>query len=336
MRIITCASYYGSGSSAVTDYVSEFAPVCSLTSEEFRFLQDPDGVSDLEFHLVEHFNRHNSGHALKRYQRLVALYAGNRIMRRYERFFHGQWRTLSEQYIRELTDFSFEGWWQYDLIDGGKWYYFRKRIINKLLHVTFWRNRPEMAYSNMKGVMTLCSHPSEEKFLACTRAYIDALMTAANPEGKPFVMVDQIVPPNDTARFTRYFHDIKIVVVDRDPRDIYLLAKYRWKDGIVPTADVETYCKWFRYVREHRKTEVYDPAHVLFIRFEDMVYHYAETTARIRAFIPLSEAEHVAKKTHFDPAVSIHNTRLWEEYPAEAENIERIKAALAEYLYPFA
>lgn len=334
-RVVSCASYYGTGSSAITDYVSEFASVCSLTSEEFRFLQDPDGVSDLEYHLVEHFNRHNSGHALKRYRRLVDLYAGNRFMRRYERFFNGKWRALSEEYIDALTDFSFEGWWQYDLIDGGKWYYFRKRIVNKLLHMTFWRNRPEMTYSNMKGVMTPCAHPSEEKFLACTRAYVDALMRAANPGEKPFIMVDQIVPPNDTSRFIRYFDDIRIIVVDRDPRDIFLSAKYRWKDGIVPTACVETFCKWFRYVRAHRETEAYDPAHVLLIQFEDLIYRYEETTERVRAFIPLDEKDHVAPRAQFDPSVSIRNTRLWEQYPSEAENIGQIERLLAEYLYAF-
>ena len=66
MRFITCASYYGSGSSAITDFVSEFRTVYSFTNEEFRFVQDPDGVADLEYHLVENFNRHNSGHAIKR------------------------------------------------------------------------------------------------------------------------------------------------------------------------------------------------------------------------------------------------------------------------------
>ena len=74
MRFITCASYYGSGSSAITDLISEYQSVYSFTNEEFRFVQDPDGISDLEFQLVENFNRHNSGHALKRYKRLVEIY----------------------------------------------------------------------------------------------------------------------------------------------------------------------------------------------------------------------------------------------------------------------
>ena len=60
MKVISCASYYGTGSSAITDYVSEFDGVFSMTNEEFRFIQDPDGIDDLEFHLVENHNRHNA------------------------------------------------------------------------------------------------------------------------------------------------------------------------------------------------------------------------------------------------------------------------------------
>ena len=47
MKIITCASYYGSGSSALTDLVSEYDSVKDLSDFEFRILHDMDGVRDL-------------------------------------------------------------------------------------------------------------------------------------------------------------------------------------------------------------------------------------------------------------------------------------------------
>ena len=46
MKVITCASYYGCGSSAVTDLISEYEGVKSLTNYEFRFIHDIDGISD--------------------------------------------------------------------------------------------------------------------------------------------------------------------------------------------------------------------------------------------------------------------------------------------------
>lgn len=44
MKIITCASYYNTGSSPVTNFFSEFDNIKSLGETEFRVLQDPDGV----------------------------------------------------------------------------------------------------------------------------------------------------------------------------------------------------------------------------------------------------------------------------------------------------
>ena len=87
MKIISCASYYGSGSSAITDLLSEYDNVYSLTDSEFRFVHDPNGSSDLEYNLVENFNRHNSGRALKLYKKKVDFYKGNFLTQRYEKFF---------------------------------------------------------------------------------------------------------------------------------------------------------------------------------------------------------------------------------------------------------
>lgn len=333
MRIISCASYYGTGSSAITDFVSEFDSVYSFTSEEFRFVQDPDGVADLEYNLVENFNRHNSGHAIKRYKKLVDFYAGNQFLKRYEGFFHGNWKKISYEYIDSITDFTYHGWWQNDLMDKSAFFYFRKRILNKLLHKTIWRNNPERTLNNMKNEITYCGHPSEEKFLTCTRQYMDKLFRSVCKDAE-MVMVDQIVPPSNLERYIRYFDDIKVVVVDRDPRDVFIWEKYFWKDGYIPD-DVETYCKWFRYTREHRKHENLDTENIKFIRFEDLIYHYNETTGRISEWLGLDEAHHSKKKQMFDPQRSVRNTQMWKHAECDKKEIEYIERELAEYLYHF-
>ena len=294
IKFISCASYYGSGSSAVTDYVSEFNSVYSFTNEEFRFVQDPDGVSDLEYNLVENFNRHNSGHALKRFKKLVDFQSGNFLFKRYEKFFLGNWKKYSYEYINNLTDFTYQGWWQYDLLDKGSLFYLKKRLLNKILHLTIWRSQPERCLNSMKGEITYCSHPTEEKFLNCTKQYISQLFGSVC-NGANIVMVDQIVPSTNLKRVLRYFDDIQVVIVDRDPRDIYVLEKYVWQDGIIPN-DVETFCKWFKYTRAHRKNELNDGSKVKFIQFEDMVYKYEETTSTLAGWLGLNLENHVKSK----------------------------------------
>lgn len=243
MRFITCASYYGSGSSVITDFVSEFSEVYSYGDFEFRFIQDPDGISDLEYNLVENFNRHNSGYALKKYKKLVDFQNGNIFLKRYREKLGSSWKKYSYEYINKLTDFTYNGWWNYDTMDKGTLFYIRKRALNKVLKATIWHNQPERTLNTMRNEITYCSHPSEAKFVALTKEYIENLFSSVANEEK-YLMVDQLVPPTNLERYIKYFNDIKIVIVDRDPRDIFVLEKYFWKDGIIPT-DVETFCKWY-------------------------------------------------------------------------------------------
>lgn len=331
MRFITCASYYGSGSSAVTDYISEFDNVASFGDEEFRFVHDPDGIGDLEYNLVENFNRHNSGHAIKRYQRLVNYYNGNILSKKLRGIFGESWEKYSKEYIHSLIDFTYHGWWEYDLVDKGSIFLFRKRILNKLLHLTIWKNNPERTLNTMKREITYCTHPSEDKFLTCTRTYIERLFDSVRGE-KDVVMADQIVPSTNTERYLRYFNDIKVVIVDRDPRDIFLLEKYHWRDGIIPT-DAKDFCKWFLYTRENGKHRQIQNANIRFLWFEDLIYKYEQTTAALVSWIGLDSEHHIKKKIYFDPDKSIRNTKLWEKEKCDMNEIEYIEDHLNDYLY---
>lgn len=334
MRIISCASYYGTGSSAITDYISEYDDCYSLTDYEFKFLQDPDGIRDLEFQLVENHNRHTSGYALKKYKKLVD-FLGNRKLKKYEYFFQGQWKRISYEYIDKLTEFTYTGYWHQDVIDKGTIFHFRKRLLNKILKLTVWRNQPEVALNELPKEITYCSYPTEESFLVLTREYIDKLFTVANVEDKSNVMVDQIVPPSNLNHYLKYFSDIRVFVVERDPRDLYLLEKYVWKGCIVPTESVELFCKWYEFTRRHRQYENYDKTKVMFVQFEDLVYDYEKTTKKIRKWLQFDESQHKNPLKFFDPSKSKKNTQLWKRIEGVENEIAYIEKALPNYIYSY-
>ena len=337
MRIISCAGYYGTGSSAIVDYFSEFSSCFSFADYEFRFLHDPDCVSDLEYNLVENHNRNNSGYALKRFKRMVDFFAGSRLVKRYEPYFDGQWKSISYDYINKLTDFDYSGYWVYDVLDKGEFYYVSVRILNKILQKTIWRNNRKRKIENNLNELpyerTLCARPSEEKFLKLTREYVNNLMAVANKENRPFVMVDQIVPSSNLNRYIRYFDDIIVFVVDRDPRDVFYLAKYVWQVKMVPTETADTFSRWFRYTHAHRLTEEADQNRVMHVQFEDMVLNYEKTMSEIRDFAGMPENDHIGRFSQFDPAVSRKNIMAWKNDRRCNEEIHRIEELLPEFLY---
>lgn len=330
MKIITCASYHGSGSSALTDLVAEYNCVKDLSSFEFRFLHDIDGISDLEYHLCQCHNRLNSGHALKRFIKLSKYNEGNYLSKRYEYFFNGQYKKLTDDYIKSILDFQFVGWWFYDLFDKGINYYYFMQAINKML-----RKVSGKRISVLKNEITYCAHPSKEKFLFNTRKYISNLMRAANPENLPYLEIDQIVPSQNINRVLKYFEDeIYVFIVDRDPRDIYTLEKFYWHEHICPIDDVNLFCDWYLYTRQSGKIEEYDSKHVIKIQFEDLIYHYDKTVEIIENITGLSSDQHLDKFTKLNPKRSVNNTQIWKKHNIDQE-ILVIEERLSKYLYPF-
>lgn len=331
MKFISCASYHGSGSSAIVDIISEFNSVCSFGNEELRFVHDPNGIADLEYNLVENFNRINSGYAVKKYKELVDFYCGDFFCKRYKRFFGENWRKYSYAYIDKLTDFTYRGWWDYDLRDKGLAFLLLYKLINRILRVTIWKNKPERTLNALKKEVSYCAHPTENEFLKYTKEYIEELFGSVSQNAN-FVLVDQIVPPTNLKRYLRYFEDIKVFVVDRDPRDVFTLGKYVWKDGMIPN-DVGLFCKWFKYTRAHRLADEIDKDKVCFVQFEDMVYKYDETLTRISEWIGLSLKDQIKKKQYFNPELSVNNTFTWKKLKCDLLEIKYIEKHLEEYLY---
>ena len=327
MRVITCASYYGTGSSAVTDFITEFNSVYSMGD------YDTDGIADLEYHLVWNHNRHNSGHALKRFKKIVDFYAGNKLVSKYEPFFQNKWKKLAYHYINELLDFSYKGWWQYDLLDKGEHYYYFKMIFNKIFQKTLGRNT-EKVLDILPNEITYCSRPSQEEFDSKTKKFLSELLTVANKGNKPYLMVDQLLPSSNLNRFWKFFDDIKVIIVERDPRDLYILEKYVWKGNIIPTENVNVFCDWYRYTRAHRKTEVLDKEKVLLIQFEDLIYKYEETTKKLCDWLGLDAKDHARPLQKLNPERSKKNTRLWLKYNVDNE-METIERNLSEYIYKY-
>ena len=249
MKVITCASYYGSGSSAITDFLSEFSNVSSVGDYEFRFIQDPDGVRDLEYNLVENFNRHNSGHALKKYKRLVKFLSGNVLNRKYEKFFKGNFKKISYEYIDRLTDYKFKGYWHEDLRDKGMFVYTYKRFISKLFNIFICKpfRLKERNYNELPREITLGSKPTEEKFVEETKRYTNRLFRCLNKENSEYIVIDQLFPPTNLKKYLRYVDDCYVIIVDRDPRDMYLSERIFYHGTIVPLK-IEDFCKWFRFI----------------------------------------------------------------------------------------
>lgn len=333
MKILTCASYYSTGSSAVTDLICECDNVHGLGDYEFRFVQDPDGICDLEYNLVLNNHRHNSGFAIKRYEKKVKFLAGDIFAKRYSAFFGANWEKLSKEYVHNLIDVEYKGYFHEDLIAKGRLIYVLQKIANKFYNKVLKK----------KGDFNLCmrnftnyaAYPGD-KFYDYTREYIDKLFSLANNDNKEYIMVDQLVPASNTMHYLKFFNDIKVVCVDRDPRDLYVLQKERFHECVIPE-DVQQFCLWYKATRAHKAFEHDDKTKILRINFEDLIYKYDEMSAKILEFCGISMSHHVNKRQLFNPDISKKNTRLFVDFAQKYSNeIKYIEKELGSSLYDYA
>lgn len=332
MRIITCAGYYRTGSSAVTDLFSEFSGCKSAGSYEFRFLHDPDGVRDLEYNLIENNNRQNTSHAIKRYLRYARMLNGGPFRKGYRRYMGDAFWRETQAYVRNITELQCSAWWHGDQLERGAAFNFLDNAYGKL--AKRWNPSGRASLLKLTHEQAYYSAIDRETFYRYTREYVRKVAGSMAPEEPEFLMVDQLVPPSGLSAYLNYFDDIRVIVVERDPRDLFILENgYKW--GVIPYQNVEDFCKWYEITRRHRTTEVYDAGRVMLLQFEDLVYRYEETEKRLAAFVGLDESRHTAPKRFFDPAVSAKGTNLEQKRPEYRRQADYIRAHLPQYLYDF-
>ena len=326
MKKIACVGYHATGAGVIDDLFREFDNVTQGSYEvECRLLQDPDGISDLEYNIVQNPHRLNSGFAIKRFEKYV-----KRTNRTYKKIFGRRWKELSFEYAKQIAKIDYQGYWHGDiwlLNPVLQYYHLFRRALSKIAP----KKLKKPAYYNyFPWLHTYHACMGEDEFLEATRDYIDRLCDAMNPEGKEYVMLDQLYAPGNLARYMRYVRDSKVVVVDRDPRDVYIFQKLIKEHTLPPTA--EDFCVVYRDSRV--KISEVSPDDCLYITFEELIFDYEDSIKRVMEFVGVSPEHHVAPKTRFDPAISIKNTRLWEKHPEYADDVRIIEERLSDYLSP--
>lgn len=334
-KIIIPTGYMLSGSSAITDIVREFRGYNAMHNDfEYVFLHCPDGLFDLEDKLLVNNNAIRSDEALRSFRAAMSelfdkpfWWPGN-----YQKHLSSRFMDITDAFIESLTQFRSSNYWYYQEQRGIR--ALPKLVFNKAIR-TLTRNQicPSMPlrYQGM-----LLSLPSTEEFYKAAKDYLDSLWHELGIEEGNLVL-DQLLLPFNLWRFDNYFLDnAECFVVERDPRDTFLLNKYvcgqKYSLPVPFPTDVEEFCQYYLSLRNSEK--IAKSPHVHRIKFEDLIYRYEETLEQIMNTLSLSPLDHELAQHHFNPQKSMNNTQLFLD-PQFASEVSRINELLAPYLYDF-
>lgn len=334
-KYITCAGFGGTGSSFVSDLMAEFKNVKGCGDYEWTIAYDIDGVSDLQHYIVDDFNTVKVTEGIYRFRRQSGI-----VAKWYKKKMETDIQGIFDDYINDLVDVKWIGsntlqFYRYNRL-GRIFYDLVGRI--SLFFVKLFTPNDGYERGIPKPKVLLEVSQGEEKFFEATKKMFGLLLDSLDKKNEyEFLCYDQLVPIFNLQRYSRYFPNMKIVCVDRDPRDLYLLNEFYWHEGWIPSGNIQTYIKWFRLLRyEYMKNiNMVNNENVLAIKFEDAIYNYDETIVKIMNFIGLKESDHIYKKKYFNPEYSIRNTKLWDKIDSRQKEIKMIEDELTEFCYKY-
>lgn len=336
MKIIGVSGFFSSGSSAVIDFLSEFKDVYHCDAE-IRIIKDPYGITELEQALVHHWELLNSSAAIQDFLWLCKTYDRKRrtpLSRAglsYSTKICPAFMDFTYEYIGELTDFTYESDFYYQKIKKN----YIKYVCDRIRYGIEVYSKGKIKSANRKNAPSYFSHPTEEQFLQATKEYLRKLFENCILDGENhgYVILDQAISTNDTDAINRYFNDAKLIIVDRDPRDMYVEDLEVWRENL--DYDVSSAEAGKRYVKRHnalRENLNKVEENILQVRFERLVHFYSEETKRIINFTGLTSENHIMCKERFNPEISMKNIGIWEKYYKKYKDaIDAIESLLPEY-----
>lgn len=320
INVICVAGFGYSGAGAVLDILKEFDQIF-VFEKEFRLIKDPDGISDLENALIKDWQELKSDIAIRRFKRFMRI-AGRKqslfsdIGYNFNELFDKQFYKHTSKYIDALIKIKWQGDWPYHLHELRRVKLFYYRLERRL-----------GLNPSAKDVMYF-SYPKKD-FYNTTKTYLNNLFTSVvNSQDYDTVVLDQALPPYNPQKYLNYFHKVKVIVADRDPRDIFTeLVNY----PSYPTKPVDNFIQYFKCQRDAVAMDN-KSNNILRLRFEELIFDYENGLEKIYNFLGLERHHHSKKMMFFKPEKSLTNIGKWKKYEAQ-DDIKKIEKELSPFLY---
>lgn len=329
MNIISVSGYGSSGSSAVVDFIRQYDYVYfNEKNAEFQFLQMPDGILDLKHSLTDGTGRISSNNAIIRFEKAMkksffAYACRDRLGAKYD--------VILDDYLNKIKLIQWKGKSMFDPFDvsiesqnvfvrkvNNKIETFLRKTVNKDANFPSFKNR----YFSMM---------TKEKFDQITKDFIDKLICEiGNGNTEKVLLLDQLFSVENPLKGTEYFDDIKTIIVNRDPRCMYVDSRRLLNSNLfMPCDNVENFVNYYNILQE---VEI-QSSKALYVNYDALIYDYYNTTQKIMEYLGVDyRPEHEFK--YFNPNVSVQYT-----FPKRNDYIEEdihyIEKHLSNYLYDF-
>ena len=328
INFVSVGGYAVSGGASVRDILKEFKCFKDIGTE-FRLIKDPYGIMDLEESLVKNWRDNlNSDLAIKNFKWLANNLSRNeskfsRIGFSYNKRINPDFNQITSEYIHSLTDFQYKANWHLLRFDDS----YLKQIYNKVLGKLNIDEKLKIIYYSI---------PTQDMFTFATKSYIEKLFSSLSENGKFNIVLHNGIPTKHAQKAFKYFQSIKMIIVDRDPRDTFVdvinrKVNFFLGEQLIEQENANIFVKDFLKRREDQIKHLKDKR-ILLLRFEDLVLNYEESLTKIYNFLEINAENHILKGKYFNPEISKKNIGLWKNF-SNKKPLNFIAKNLSDYLH---
>jgi len=339
-NVVCYGGYYSTGGSVIRDIFREFEPAFDF-SIEFRLLKERFGLFDLEDVLLRSYAPENIDLAIRDFSWLATNLARKsgrfrKMGMSYDLRTNHVFSGATKEFLDTISDYKYPMSWHFLEFEKGYAAQIASRVAKRLSKDI---RRKEGTY------LATLAYPGAENYFEAARKYLNTILDgirSVNGRGSSsLVGLHNAIPPFSTQLIDRgvgYFDSCKVIIVDRDPRDIFInypkdsYGRYlpRTED---PVEKAKAFVHFFRATREDQVVVRRHPK-VLFLKFEDLCHNYDNLYDELLDFTGLDRSEHTHKRSLFEPEVSRKNIGMWRHRSGEmAKAVRYIEDQLPGFLY---
>lgn len=322
--IIAVCGYGSVGTSAVIDFIKGYSFVQSVPFE-FQIIHQADGISDLKYHLTISKDRVACNAAIIRFIKLMKYSVTGR---RLKRLVGPKYYSIIDAYIEKIVQARWNGRSNYDPIDiGDRSRYSSIQFIQRAISYCIRKINPKANFPGYKE--RYYSILSEKEFDIATKDFLQLLLAEAGVNVSGYVILDTIFSATNPSQGREFFDDVKTIIVDRDPRDNYAEAqRLYYLNSFMPRGTTRNFVQYYRSSRDLSSRT----CDMLKIQYEDLIYHYFETTERIMSYLGFADRPE-NEFQFFNPDISVQYTKRFTEI--DQAIVKEIEENLPEYIYEF-
>lgn len=340
---VAVTGYFGTGSSAVVDLLKEYKPVkivpYSGQSYEHNVLYHHGGLYDVCALLSRGNTLYTSDKVInnfitemKRLNDYDYVWFGS-----YQKLFGDRFMELVYEFVDSIAE-KREDKTTNHIIKCR--FSLLKAIAQMALRITQKRNFSNYGVKYIYDNETpYCALPTEAELYAAARKFTSGYFSLFNSEDDNEIKIfDHIIWPGQIDAYQQCFdNSFKMIIVDRDPRDLFILDQHIWSANKFRKSKIHFPSDPIEFSNEWKNTLVttFSNPNAMRIHFEDLIYNYEQTVNKIEEFLGLKSEDHLGKNKHFNPEDSIENTQVFRVNDSWCREVEPIAELLPDYLYDF-